>query len=390
MSSLVLFEGQKGQLVDYELAAKLRELNVCEAQIGSSGKAVLTGFRKIGVINYLGKEIEIRPKVAFEQILSLLDPELRSFSNLEADVSLASSENWTEALALFFDLQITRALVRGPMQGYVEKTESSNTIRGRLEFDSLATPAWTLNTQVTITHDDFTVNIAENQLLKTALEVLLATSKLSVKRRNSLRRHLEALEGVSLLEKHLSSMPQPRNPLYSSYSTALRTAQLILGGLGVESQLGQFTSSSFLIDMAQLFEFVIENQFRDLAKLDNLRFNAQYSDSSLDFQGVFKIRPDYMVFQDGMPLAIADAKYKVVSSKSDVPTSDINQMLAYCSRFGLYTGHLIYANSPEFFVDVIGSNVRLFIHELSLGGSRKTIEEKAQAIWKQLVKSGEV
>ena len=57
--------------------------------------------------------------------------------------------------------------------------------------------------------------------------------------------------------------------------------------------------------------------------------------------------PDLVWYDlDGAPLAVVDAKYK--AEKYDgFPNPDIYQTLAYCTAFGLPSGHLVYARGNE-------------------------------------------
>uniref|UniRef100_A0A942T0E4 Restriction endonuclease n=1 Tax=Neobacillus citreus TaxID=2833578 RepID=A0A942T0E4_9BACI len=55
-----------------------------------------------------------------------------------------------------------------------------------------------------------------------------------------------------------------------------------------------------------------------------------------------KIAPDLVWLVDGEVRACIDVKYKV-EKHGQYPNVDLYQMAAYCRRFGLETGHLVYA-----------------------------------------------
>ena len=385
-ASQVLFEGEKGQVVPYGLATHLKDLNVCDAGLGPGGLAVLSNFRKVGVLTYQGQLVEIRPKVSVQKVLTLLDPHLKSFIGLDDEAALAETADWTNALALFFDYQLNLALARGAKEGYVAITEWSRTLRGRLEFSLLATAGRFGTAEVPVTHDEFTADIIENQMLLTAIEVLLSTRSLSPQRRSSLQRHTEKLHDVSLLETW-GKLPEVKlSSSFKHYEPALKTAILILNSQSVESLAGSIRTNSFLIDMSQLFEFLVERKFAEFSSRSATEFRAQFGSKHLDLNGVFRIRPDFMFFEGQRPVGLADAKYKQVFSESDVATSDINQIIAYCSRFNLQSGHLIFAGAPEFSAEMVGSGIKIWIHELDLSLSSEEIEEKLFSIWNQICK----
>lgn len=54
--------------------------------------------------------------------------------------------------------------------------------------------------------------------------------------------------------------------------------------------------------------------------------------------------------------------------KGNVPNADAYQLVTYCARLGLWTGHLIYAagepHAEPF--DILGTDVRLVIHSIDL------------------------
>ena len=371
-------------MVPYSLATHLKDLNVCDAGLGPGGLAVLSNFRKVGVLTFQGQLVEIRPKVSVPKVLSLLDPQLKSFSSLEDDATLAETSDWTNALALFFDHQLKLALARGAKEGYVSVSEWSKTLKGRLEFSSMATAGRFGTAEVHVTHDEFTNDILENQMLLTAIEVLLSTRSLAAQRRISLQKHIEKLHNVSLLESW-GKLPEVKlSSPFRHYEPALKTALLILNSQSVESLAGSIRTNSFLVDMSQLFEFLIERKFEEFSSRSSKEFKAQFGTKHLDLNGVFRIRPDFMFFEGQEPIGLADAKYKRVFSESEVATSDINQLIAYCSRFNLESGHLIFAGAPEFSTEMVGSGIKIWIHELDLSRESEEIEAKLFAIWGQI------
>jgi 5-methylcytosine-specific restriction enzyme subunit McrC len=65
--------------------------------------------------------------------------------------------------------------------------------------------------------------------------------------------------------------------------------------------------------------------------------------TNLDHVDTIRLLPDITWWQDGRCRAVIDAKYKRVTNDA-FPNADAYQMLAYCTRLGLPTGYLIYAD----------------------------------------------
>ncbi len=385
MQIVTLLEGEKGQIVDFDIATRLMELKACDASIGPLGKAYLSNFRKIGLVEFDGLRVEIKPKVSVRQVLQMLDPNLKSFQRLASDVSLASTDEWTHALADFFDSQLSVALRRGPLEGYREDEEWSRTIKGRIQFSKFATTPKFASPDIPIIHDDFSINVPENIIIVTALNILLSKLDLGKDLRARHLEHTRMLDGVNLLQAG-AKLPSYRvTSRNMHYAPALATAELIILSQSFTANPGGHLVKSFLIDMPRLFETFIELEFLRLSQASGIDFRPQKGNQYLDESQVFRIQPDYLWFQGGKVIALADAKYKRVASPSEISNADVNQVIAYCSRFDLKQGHLIFAEAPEFETTMFNSEITLKFHQLDLNNESNLIREKVSAIFDSIV-----
>ena len=66
----------------------------------------------------------------------------------------------------------------------------------------------------------------------------------------------------------------------------------------------------------------------------------------LDTGSKVALQPDLLWSDGDRAMAVVDAKYKATKF-ANYPNADVYQMLAYCVRFGLETGHLVYAKGEE-------------------------------------------
>lgn len=103
----------------------------------------------------------------------------------------------------------------------------------------------------------------------------------------------------------------------------------------------------------------------------------------LDRLGQLSIRPD-LVFVDGhRVVGVADTKYKLLDESGRFPNADAYQLVTYCARLGLDTGHLIYAAGdprPEPF-DIRGAGTRLVVHSVDLTQPVEEMETTVQLIF---------
>jgi 5-methylcytosine-specific restriction enzyme subunit McrC len=198
---------------------------------------------------------------------------------------------------------------------------------------------------IAVEYDDFTVDIAENQLLAVATLRLLGVPRISTSARRQLQRLRHTLMVVSVPPR---GAPMPRwspSRLNARYQDALRLAEIVIAAESFEHRLGQLRVTGYMFDMWLIFE-----DFVTVAMSEFLtRFGWQCELQArlhLDDQRRVGMRPDLLCRAAGLPTAVVDAKYKA-EKPNGFPNADLYQMLAYCTVLGLPEGHLIYAKGNE-------------------------------------------
>lgn len=388
MKTITLIEGEKGQKVPTQIGFELSRLGICDAGISSKNDAVLSGFKKIGLVNIEGYTIEIQPKVKISNVLQLLDPDLKALELFDSKPSADFKNDWTYALIEIFLVQLERALIRGPIYGYKSVNDSIQTVRGRLDLASMSRRSIGTSANLDVIYDDFVIDIAENQILKTAVEVIRNTFAISETHKKKLVKFALMLDGVGIFNpgQRLPKMQIDSRNIH--YRSVLNTAYLVLEQRSFSLGIGQNQSRSIVIDMARLFESFIEHEFSLLTAESSLNFAPQHGDNYLDKDRNLKIRPDYAWTKDGQVVALADAKYKRFQEKRELPQSDTYQLFTYCTRHDLKMGHLIYAEAPEFSLEMnIEDDLKLKIHQLDLSLPRLEILGKIKAIYFSIVSS---
>jgi 5-methylcytosine-specific restriction enzyme subunit McrC len=192
-----------------------------------------------------------------------------------------------------------------------------------------------------VSFDDYVEDIAENQVLLAAAMRLLQLPGVPADVLGALRRILRVLDGVSVIPVGAPVpvvRPDRRNARYAS---ALALASLVLSGSSVEQRAGSVVASGFLVDMWSVFEDFVSAALREAFKPCGGVLVSQYQ-STLDVDGTVKIAPDLVWVVDGVVRACIDVKYKV-EKHGQYPNADLYQMAAYCRRFGLGEGWLVYA-----------------------------------------------
>ncbi|WP_181435897.1 hypothetical protein [Curtobacterium sp. MCSS17_006] len=149
------------------------------------------------------------------------------------------------------------------------------------------------------------------------------------------------LDGVSVIPVG-APVPVVRSDRRNArYSSALALASLVLPGSSFEQRAGSVVASGFLVDMWSVLKDFVSAALREAFKPYGGKLVSQYA-STLDVGGTVKIAPDLVWLVDGEVRACIDVKYKV-EKHGQYPNADLYQMAAYCRRFGLREGWLVYA-----------------------------------------------
>lgn len=300
---------------------------------------------RAGAVRIGELDVVVRPKASFASVLFMLgyarDP---GFVPREIE-GLAADDLWPavgETLARLAE----RALRQGVLQGYVTREESLAVLRGRMRVaDQIARrPGMLLPLEVTF--DEYEADIPENQILRAALHRMALVPRLSTSLRTRLAHLAGRLDGVSPL---IPGAPLPAWRLSRPnlrYQPALQLAELVLRSVGLSTSKGGEPVAGFVVDVAVVFEDFVTTALREaLAVLSpSGRTAGQYKDW-LDEGARVRIKPDVVHFVGRVPRLVFDAKYKLGYGDGGYPTSDMYQVLAYCTALGLPRGYLVYAGS---------------------------------------------
>lgn len=341
----------------------------------TKGDFRITATSHVGTVVAGGVEVRIRPKVPVDNVLYLLTSRWRRPWLRPDLVSYESSEVTAAFVALFADA-VTHLLRRGPQHDYVEHAEPLDTIRGRIDLTGQFRRPGRL-VPVDCIFSEFTLDTGVNRYLKHALRMASRAPGVWRRTKTQLRHAVAALDRVSDVPP-AANLPLRMHytRLTGAYEPVLRLAHVIRTRVGLGDVRGSTHASSFLLDMNEVFERFVEDSLR-LHLASELVVEGQVTDH-LDQDEKVPIRPD-LLFRDetGQPVYIGDVKYKV-SSDGMGRAADYYQLHAYCTRFGLPEGVLIYATIDEgaqlpMSVTTISDEIRLRALRFPLRGSLASV-----------------
>lgn len=343
----VIALAETGPAVDCALSSEqaqaLARSGVVEVRPGdSAGAWRVRAGRYVGAARIGDVEVRIAPKVAVDRLLFLVGYATSGRHWRDEDLLLGEAPQLVPVLAEALWRQTERALRQGLLQGYRTIDESAPVLRGRLrEADQMHRhrgQPWPLE----IRHDEFTVDIPENRILRTAVDRMRRVPRVDPAARRRLR-HLSArLAEASPLPRGLPAPAWHPSRLNARYQPALRLAELVLRATSIEYGEGGVAVNGLLLDMWKVFEDFVTTALREeLETAYGGRVRSQLV-RHLDLAGRVEIIPDIVWQRQRRVAAVADAKYKA-EAPAGYPNADLYQLLAYCTALELPRGHLVYA-----------------------------------------------
>lgn len=361
----------------------LERTGLVTARWAGRGRWKLLPCGRVGAVQVGDLLVEVKPKdkVGISQILFLLsyakDPGFRP-----DDVEGVQTTDLWAAIGETLARLCERATVRGVLQGYVAQDDTLRTVRGRLRLSDQVTRRPGRLFPVEATFDEFTVDIPENRILRSAVRWMLAVPRLEASVRRRLAHLDRKLLDASLLSRGSRLPAWSPNRLNAAYVPALRIAEIVLQNMVAEAGSGKMHVASFVVDMAKVFEDFVTVALIEALKKYPGRTRAQYRtylDEKAVEPGVRRVvmKPDVVHELEGRPAIIFDAKYKGASASGQYPNADQYQMLAYATAIGRTDAWLIYADSGSRASRRV-CNSEISIHEFPVDLSGRPVQVLAR------------
>lgn len=341
-----------------ELAVAVRTADAGVWEVTVSGKV---GVARIGNL-----QLTVRPKIGIDRLIFLMGYAQSPSFWRDTDVDLDPEQDLFSAVADAFARLATRALDQGLLHGYRTTDDTLPVLRGRMREAEQISRRYGLMVPLEVRYDEFTVDVAENQLLLAAVHRLLRLPRISVQARKTLLRLRLQLADVSLLPRGQELPRWQPSRLNIRYQPALRFAELVLAANSFEQRVGSLAVTGFVFDMWRIFEDFVCVALSEAMGAYGGRSELQHR-AHFDEARDVSMRPDYVWSTGGGVRVVADAKYKA-QKPAGFPQADLYQLLAYCTVLCLQHGHLIYAKGeevPKRHV-VAGSPVTIHCHTLDL------------------------
>lgn len=370
--------GVTARLTD-DTAAALANTKLVEVRTEGAGRWRLLPNGRVGAVRIDGVDVQVHPKVGISRLLFLLgyatDPGFRP-----EDVQGKAEPDLWPALAESLARQAERALARGVRQGYVSVDDSLTVLRGRIRIAEQIARHPGMMLPLEVRYDDYSPDIAENQILRTALRRMTAVPRLHPGLRGRLVRLDTRLSGVTVLRHGAVIPPWRPSRVNAGYAPAVRLAEIVLRNQSAEPGPGGVTIAAFVVNMAKAFEDFLLTALREALATRPGDTRGQYP-VYLDADRTVTMNPDVVHVINTRPVAVFDAKYKLEDPTSGYPNADLYQMLAYCTALRLERGWLVYAQGTDGDCHrVRHTNIELIPHALDLSAPPLQILEQVDTL----------
>ena len=185
-----------------------------------------------------------------------------------------------------------------------------------------------------IQHDEFTIDIPENQILRTACERMLTVPRVDAESQRMLRRLLRDFADVTPLSRG-DPIPDGRQPgLTAAITWPCVWPSSSCRATSVEHEFGGVAVNGFLLDMPKLFEDFVTVALREALVPAYGGRVADQDRNHLDEAGQVVLRPD-IVWKIGGSARRRHRRQVQGREAAGYPNADLYQLLAYCTVLGL-------------------------------------------------------
>jgi 5-methylcytosine-specific restriction enzyme subunit McrC len=318
----------------------------------------------IGVVVGEGWELRVRPHLSVPRLMFLLGYARDEHGWKDLVAEFEEEDDLFTAIATAFSYHATWALDRGVLRGYVHRDERSISLRGRVRFGDQIARSGGLSLPVELSWDDFTEDVLENRMLRTAASVLLRLPRIPDATRRRLLRLRAILAEVTELPIGLHPEPPRITRLNDRYAAALTLAELVLRAASTGAEREETKGTTFVFDMNKVFEEFVSTALAESLRRRNHGGELREQVTDVRLSEKIGLKPDLVWQRNGQSAAVLDVKYKRLASES-FPNADAFQMLAYALAYNLPEGRLIYAKMP-------GQDAR--VHAIASAGKRIVVD----------------
>jgi 5-methylcytosine-specific restriction enzyme subunit McrC len=327
--------------------------------LGGSSYLMMPNGR-VGAVSFDDLQVEVTPKhkLGVTNLMFMLGYASRPGFLPESVTASRDGELWP-AMAHSLIASVDRALAVGVLQGYRTAQEALLTVRGRIVFEEQLRRRPGLTVPIEVRYDEFSPDIAENQIVLAAIHVMLGVPRLPSEARRRLLHQAARFAGVTRLARGEALPRWQPNRLNERYHGTLGIAEMLLKNSSARTSRDGVEMSAFVVVMWKVFEDFVTTALTEAlathAGHQRVQLGAYLTGDGDWREGLTGGRPEHahgdvamnvdLVHLDwpNVPRVVFDAKYKLASETGEYANAEHYQMLAYCTALGVRVAWLVYA-----------------------------------------------
>ena len=237
-------------------------------------------------------------------------------------------------ISMFLD-EVSKLIKIGIKSDYIELEDNLKFLKGKLKISEQIRKNIVHKERFYVCYQEFSIDRAENRLIKSTLEFLYRRSK-SSKNQRLIREYLFIFDEISSSSDINADFSRLKlNRQTKHYEQALLWSKIFLQNKSFGPYRGNDVAFALLFDMNTLFESYVGNFIKK--KLPDIIL--QHSEKHLvENPRSFRLKPD--IFLESK--FIADTKWKIVKSRDDISQADLYQLYAYGKKYECGRLYLVY------------------------------------------------
>ena len=382
-------------LTKKQCAAIAKYTNLKVSWDGGLTECTINPSGVVGVYRFPGGQLAVESKVPIQNLTLLwfyADSALATFDDVEL-----KTNDFVVLSAQLFAKELEAALKGGMYKAYVHKAEAQEFLRGRLDINKQISRHFLQALPLELNYKELSFNVPENQILLTTLSYL--ESELISESNNYHSSHnpllLETLRRTRALRREFTDIDRLRDfkhlpqwtktPLNSRFHRVLHMGELILQGARIELEAGELHGQGYELQVEKIFESFLTKACAENSAPYNVRDQVK---RTISIKPAVTFKPDIIVYREGTPVAVLDAKYKYAGNEksSHVLNADVYQLTTYAVNLGLNAAALVYAGSAPTSVFRISESMTVIQFSIDLSLPLADCIERAQEIRDAMIK----
>ena len=230
----------------------------------------------------------------------------REYKKIEAE----SFDNAADLLSQILIIGVSKQIKQGLVKDYIEVTETTSSIRGKINITESINSQCFIKRQLNCTYDEFSQNCYLNQILKSTMSLLIKAD-VARERKKKLKKLLMYFQEVELIDLKSINWKIRFDRNNQTYKMLINICYLVINGLIHSEKIGEQKLMDFLDDqrMSHLYEKFILNYY--IKEHPEIKASAPQIDWQID-EGLDLLLPKMqtdVTLEHENKILIIDAKF---------------------------------------------------------------------------------